>query len=702
VALVTLIDCENRVVSATRDDITLSAVFPTHRTMESSTIRREEQWMAVRDATGAMALSPRVVLAHELVTYLGALTISPALRQIVHVDGRDEVVEPKVMEVLVVLLRAEGGILTRDELCAAAWDGRIVGDDAINRVLARLRRLSEGIGTGVFRIETITKVGYRLVRMVDGPAAMAGPPPRDSDPLAAYTVAPPVASMPAPLLTFPQAVAPVVAAPATLDARAPTAAQRPIARRVMIGGSVALAAVAGVVWRLLPRAEAAADSVAVLPFANLSGDPAQAYFSDGIAEELRSALTRIVRLKVAARSSSELMRAADVPTAAAKLGVANVVTGSVRHGGGTIRVSAQLVDGTTGLTRWSDTYDRIAGDVLAIETGIAENVASALNIVLGRAEKALLAAGSTSNPVARDAFLRGSALEAAQKPYLALPEYAAAIAADPSYALALAGHASISCWLAMEFTTQPAAALAIAAAEARRAVALAPGLGTLHGILAFIRYAQLDFREARAGFATAVRLAPNDAFLLGRYSIYLDAIGKGAEAVRVVERAQRLDPLRPNGPLLLGWALYFAGRYGEAVTTLRTAVTRLPDDIEGRSGLAMALIAADQPAEALKMARTIAPGVGFREVAEAIALAKLGDRAGSDRVLDGLRTMNDFPYEIATIESQRGEVEAAFASLDLAVAGHEVGIGQLKGDPMMRPLRGDPRFAVLVRRIGFP
>ncbi len=114
----------------------------------------------------------------------------------------------------------------------------------------------------------------------------------------------------------------------------------------------------GGVWCLLPRAEAAADSVAVLPFANLSGDPAQAYFADGIAEELRNALARIVRLQVAARASSELMRAADIPTAATKLGVANVVTGSVRRRGGTIRVSAQLIDGTTGLTRWSDSYDR--------------------------------------------------------------------------------------------------------------------------------------------------------------------------------------------------------------------------------------------------------------------------------------------------------------------------------------------------------
>jgi DNA-binding winged helix-turn-helix (wHTH) protein len=123
-------------------------------------------------ATGTAAAVRRVVLAHEPAVRLGPLTIAPALRQIIHADGRDEIVEPKVMEVLVVLLRARGRILTRDELCAAAWDGRIVGDDAINRALSRLRRLGEGIGAGVFAVETITKAGYRLVATVPAePAA---------------------------------------------------------------------------------------------------------------------------------------------------------------------------------------------------------------------------------------------------------------------------------------------------------------------------------------------------------------------------------------------------------------------------------------------------------------------------------------------------------------------------------------------------
>ena len=479
---------------------------------------------------------------------------------------------------------------------------------------------------------------------------------------------------------------------------------RVVNRRALIGGATLAAATAGGGgwWWLNQGQSTGADSVAVLPFANLSGDPTQAYFSDGIAEELRSALARIVRLKVAARTSSEVMRNVDAPTAAVKLGVANIVIGSVRRSATTLRIKAELVDGTSGLSRWSESYDRAPGDALAIESGIAENVANALNIVLGRAEKALLSVGGTTNPAAHDAYLRGAAFEAAQKPKAALPEYAAAVAADPNFALALAGHASITCWIAVEFTARPETALKVAAAEARRAVAIAPQLGPPRAILGFILFMQRDFIGAANAFAAACRIAPRDSFVLGRYAIYLNYLGRSNEAVRTVERMQQIDPLRPNNLLLLGWSLFYAGRVTEAIAVLRRAVARLPDDIEARSFLADALIGGGQPTEALAVALTIAPGIGLREVSEAIARAKLGDRAGSDRALTQLQAIDNAPYEIAQVHAQRGEIDAAFAALDTAVATRETSTNGLQGDPLMQPIRADPRFAALTRKIGFP
>ena len=149
-------------------------------------------------------------------------------------------------------------------------------------------------------------------------------------------------------------------------------------RTVLAGGAVATVAMVGAGgWALLkPRAAAASNSIAVLPFANLSGDPRQAYFSDGIAEELRNALARLAGLKVAGRMSSEAVRNDDVHTAARKLRVANVLTGTVRQSPSTIRISAELVDGRTGLDRWSQDYDRPPGDAIKIQTDIAENVAT--------------------------------------------------------------------------------------------------------------------------------------------------------------------------------------------------------------------------------------------------------------------------------------------------------------------------------------
>ena len=183
-----------------------------------------------------------------------------------------------------------------------------------------------------------------------------------------------------------------------------------INRRTMLAGSgVAAAAVAGAgAWFLLkPGSAEASGSIAVLPFANLSSDPGQAYFSDGLTEELRSALSR-AGLQVVGRTSSEAVKNSDAETAAKKLRVANILTGSVRRSPDTIRVSAQLVKGSDGLERWSQDYDRRPGDALTIQSDIAQNVAQALSVALGKAAKAAVSVGGTSNAAAQDLYLKAA------------------------------------------------------------------------------------------------------------------------------------------------------------------------------------------------------------------------------------------------------------------------------------------------------
>ena len=608
------------------------------------------------------------------------------------------------MELLVVLLHADGAILTRDDLCAAAWDGRIVGDDAINRVLARLRRLSEGLGEGVFRLETITKVGYRLIAVAPPIAATTHDPALHED------QATPIAEDYADVQQrdFPRDPArPFVASSADplQPSGLPLPASTPhrIDRRVILGGAALAVAAAGWGgWRWL-RGGAAVDSVAVLPFANLSGDAAQAYFSDGIAEELRSALTRIVRLKVAARTSSELVRNADIPNAAVKLGVAHVVTGSVRRGAGTVRVTAQLVDGRSGLQRWSDSFDRPAGDTLGIETSIAEGVAATLAIFLGPTEKRLLTAGGTHNAVARDAYLRGTALASDQKHPLALAAFDAAVAADPDFALARAARATELALSAMnDGDTAGRAGLAAAEAEARRAVALAPDIGLPLAQLGHIQQNQLKLREAAATYAAAYARSPGDAMVLWRRADFEALMGRGSEALRLARLAQQLDPLSSRVLVTTAYIQLHTGHAETAVRALQAEMARNPGHPLTLEQLGYALIATERPAEAITVAAELVPDSWQRETIEAMATARLGDRPASDRALAALGRQEDIQYQLVEVHAQRGEIDAAFAALARAFAVRDTGLLQLKTDPLLATLRDDPRFSVMLRNIGFP
>ena len=224
-------------------------------------------------------------LAEEARLRLGALTIEPALRRVAYDGGGAEIVEPRVMQVLVALAKAEGEVVSRDTLLESCWDGAVVGEDAIERVIGRIRRLAERFGA--FRLETVTKVGYRLL------------------------------------------------------------------------------------WREPACAEAAVDgpSVVVLPFLNMSDDPLQTHFSDGMTEDLITDLSKVSALSVLARTTSFSLRdaATTVPEIAERLGVTHVLEGSVRKAGGRVRVTAQLVDGATGTHLWAERYDRPVADVFAVQ-----------------------------------------------------------------------------------------------------------------------------------------------------------------------------------------------------------------------------------------------------------------------------------------------------------------------------------------------
>ena len=500
-------------------------------------------------------------------------------------------------------------------------------------------------------------------------------------------------------------VARQLGAPAVAAAVAP--APTGPSRRLLIGGAVGAAALAAGgfgAWRGFGgKAAAASTSIAVLPFANLSGDPAQAYFADGIAEELRSALATVAGLRVAARTSSELVRNVSITEAAAKLGVAYVLTGSVRRGGGKIRVTAQLLDGETGLESWSQAYDRPVGDVLEVQTGIAASVAKALSLQFG---KAASLAGGTRNPVAYDAYLRatGSQFLGPDDYRAALVDIDAAVAADPNFALAHGFRALILVNLGA-VDAEPAAILNQSIQASERAIALMPQLRIAYAALGRARELKLDFAAADAAFAKAASLPPGTGRGIILEAQHQSEMGRHAAALALAELAVSRDPL--NQVLVRGRAAMLLNeRKAEAALALLEAWDRAnPTNPIRRVLLARALLMAGRPRDALAAAKADTMNSRLRLIMVAIAEAALGNRRASDAALAELQSHDPQrrrPYAIAAVRAARREADLAFAELAHALRVRDPLLASLRVEEAFDGLRTDPRFIAIEKQLGFP
>jgi serine/threonine-protein kinase len=482
----------------------------------------------------------------------------------------------------------------------------------------------------------------------------------------------------------------------------------PLDRRTLVAGGAAVAVVAAAgSWFLLrPSAADASESVAVLPFANLSGDPSQAYFSDGLAEELRSALARIPRLKVIGRTSSEMMRNSDAIAAANKLGVASVVTGSVRRSPDLIRVAAQLVSGKDGVEQWSQVYDRAPGDILRIQTDIAKNVADSLSVELGGT------AGGTNSADAQDLYLKaisvreGGISEANLRDAIKL--FDQAIQLDPDFADAYAQKSDTLVNLTGIFSnTVPEfdRGYGEAAAIARRAIELAPQRALGHSSLASALAGKLDVRGAAAEYERASELSAGEVGVLNAYSFFMSRTGNLGEALRAADKAISLDPLNAASYGMRGTALLYAHRYADAAKSFREVirVSREPAAL-AFTMLGNSLNLLGQYDDARKAyARAPADNV-YRLTGEAILDARRGDRTAAVHKLGRLReTFGDSAsYQQAQILGQLAQPDEAVAALERAWEVRDPGLLRIAADPFLDPVRRDPRFAAVERKMGLP
>jgi TolB-like protein len=491
----------------------------------------------------------------------------------------------------------------------------------------------------------------------------------------------------------------------------PTVARRGIDRRmVLAGGAAAAAAMAGLgAWTFLQRnAAGEPDSIAVLPFENFSGDPARAYFADGIAGEIRNTLTRVGGLKVAGSTSSAAVRRDDAQTAARKLGVANILTGNVRQTPSTIRVTAELIDGQTGLAKWSQNYDRAPGDVIRIQTDIAENVARALAIALGAGARKALATGETSNFAAQQLVFQARELSyeytvpTFQRSLELLDQ---AIALDPNYARAYAIKSFVVNNLASA-SRNPADRVRgrdQALQLARTALSIAPSLPIARSALAFAHGLNLQLSECLSEHKAALSLAGGDPDVLRNYGLTRSNVFGNADGLRYVDEALALDPLNSASHRAHVDVLYDARRYTEAVDYSLKLQQESPELFKFPNLFGHALLMLGRTKEAA-LAFGQVREEGSRILSEALLAARTGGRDLASSKFAALRQREGemASYQYGQIHAQLGDKDGAFAALARAWAFRDSNLINLKVDPYMDPLRSDSRYVGLLNRIGFP
>ena len=453
-----------------------------------------------------------------------------------------------------------------------------------------------------------------------------------------------------------------------------------------------------------------AHSVAVLPFINLSGDQAQEYFSDGLTEELLNSLAEIEGLQVAARTSAFSFKGKDndIGTIARKLNVAAILEGSVRRSEHTVRVTAQLIDAVSGFHLWSKTYDRDLGDVLALQTEIANAVAGAMKVTLLGNEAARIELGGTRNAAAFDAYLRalkaGNSQHDVSDQRASIAAFGEALHLDPDYALALAGRSRALSGYASEYAVtqdEQSESIQKAQIDARRALALAPDLAEAHVALATIYAVGNEYRAALGEYQRAAALAPGNARVMWEYGRFISYIGDAA-AIEATRRAVALDPLNPRAHYRFAESLYNARRYQESVAAYQEFINLDPDSPHAHAFQGLAYYGLGDLASARAACET--KSGQWNQLCLAVIYAKLGRPAEAEAQLAKMRSAlgDGAAYQYAEIYAQRGDIPGALDWLEKASRLRDPGLMQLKTDPLLDPLRHEVRFQAIERQLNFP
>ncbi|MBW2543848.1 MAG: winged helix-turn-helix domain-containing protein, partial [Deltaproteobacteria bacterium] len=472
----------------------------------------------------------------------GDYVIEPEARLLQH-RGERVAIEPKAFDLLVYLIEHRERVVPANELLDTLWPGVNVTPAALSRAVHKARDAVNDDGEHQLVLRTEHVHGFRFVAEVSVESA-----------------------------------ADVLSATST----GPAWIRRNIAATLF---AMALVAAAAGLWlsQRAPLPEPGEPSIAVLPFANMSEDPNQEYFADGISEELINTLVRIEGLRVVGRTSSFSYKNADVDlrTIGETLDVDVILEGSVRKAGDQVRITAQLVDAEDGFHLWSETYHHEIEDIFAIQDGIARAIADALRIELGASPDQPLNTGGTENLEAYNAYLRGLELTRTEAPgplLAGLEWFERAVALDPDFADAHVQITSVYAIMLLRSVVSREIAEAPARAAVARAFMLNPSSSDSYAARAFLRHALGELTDSEADFLRAIELNPNNAWPRVNYGELLSyELSRPEEAVAHLELAVALDPLWLHARSILGAALAEAGRVDEGIAMLRSGIEANPD-----------------------------------------------------------------------------------------------------------------------------
>ena len=457
-----------------------------------------------------------------------------------------------------------------------------------------------------------------------------------------------------------------------------------------------------------PVPASATQSIAVLPLVDLSARQDQQYFADGLTEDLLNALANNPQLRVAGRTSAFQFRNSqdDPREIGKKLNVVNLLEGSIRKTDNRVRITARLVNATDGFNLWSETYDREMNDIFAIQADIARSVAEALKVtLLGGEQKKSPARGT--KPPAYNAYLQGRyfrQLNTKESLEKALQYFGEAVALDPDYAPAWTGLALAYGSQASEGYSPVTEGYEKARNAVEHALELDPNLSEAHAALAFIHRAyDWDWVGADVSARRALELEPgNGAVILGAARV-ASGLGRLDEALDLTRRAAMSDPLNVAIHYRLARYAYFRGRFDEAVASFTKVLELNPEYPAAHEDLALVYLAQSRPEAALaemkQEKRDLWQRYGFSLVYYALGRQREADATLSELVKNYTDTA---AYQIAEVYAYRGEVDRAFEWLERAYTQRDSGLSQIKGDPHLKRLERDPRYAALLQKMHLP